>query len=762
MHQYRFTILGQDVQPVNLNGFTKILDVSDGRIRKIDYSGTLQFEDALVTLINANSFSVLANKICVQYPVTIEYRENPHDAWSDFGDAYINLESIEADRESGLISVSMTGTDNIKKIIENSNTEFTIDRSEGEYLTMFEYESGTEYTTTKLFYNVATVIDQLLSKMGTGSTLTGDIFTDQYQPQIKTVEFNALAEGDVQNVRIAAFEETIIEVDLTVPAGGYTADEVAEEIHKLILYSTSATEKTALKTLYGINVTRSFDTLTVTDYLGADALITVRKNGAADVTINQTQIQLYQFGLADLYISAKGMKDTDLEISWRDLWDWLWKQFNLGLEAQSDTEIRIDKHLDIIGGTAATVDFEDILQYKHKIDLELAKPTVALGSKFKIAGYDKSQEDWTWVEPETDHIYVGLVSSQTYDFNQVPDELVFDDETTPFSDVGGRWGGISYGAGRALTVQFQIDLNIQADNAASESGNYIEVHINGLLHETLNIEAISSSIPTPVRKTTSVLCLASSDLVVFKIGNSEPTWSVTIEPSYGSLNPVTSVTTIIQPSCDTMPEANEEEYETTGKIVEQYDLRFCSGQIDRQTNSNIYSGLGYAISQHYQGLQDYENTYFAVLKDSVNPEADSFEVAYYHPADDCDCRDDNFFSHFFYNLPIQVLTTARLHSETLPSDMEIVKYLKEVTYNGTTYNLTETVDKSMSFEPSFKDLELIDFEACISPSELLSIESTFSVGFKKIDSITVDSRYKKVEFELATGNTRFEIKYRKS
>ena len=170
--------------------------------------------------------------------------------------------------------------------------------------------------------------------------------------------------------------------------------------------------------------------------------------------------------------------------------------------------------------------------------------------------------------------------------------------------------------------------------------------------------------------------------------------------------------------------------------------------------------MGYAISQLEQGLEEYENTYFVVLKDPSAAEAQKFEVSFYHSSDaDCDCQDDNVFGKTFYNLPIQYLYNSYQNARTLPSDLGTAYYYRLVEYDGTTYTLTETANKNLEHEAFVGDLELISFQDCLAPSELKAVESAYVVGFKLDDLTSLrDMRYHKIEFELQTTETRFEIK----
>jgi hypothetical protein len=117
MHQYRFTLDGNVVQPISIDGFSRILDISDRRVRRVEYSGTLQFCDEAYDSIVNNILNPQVSKACATFEVTIEYRENPHDVWTNFGDARIDLNSVELDAKTRTVSISLDATSNIKKLM---------------------------------------------------------------------------------------------------------------------------------------------------------------------------------------------------------------------------------------------------------------------------------------------------------------------------------------------------------------------------------------------------------------------------------------------------------------------------------------------------------------------------------------------------------------------------------------------------------------------------------------------------------------------
>ena len=132
--------------------------------------------------------------------------------------------------------------------------------------------------------------------------------------------------------------------------GGYTAIEVAEEFEKMIQYNVHTNSQTTLKSFYNLCVTRVGNILTITRLQGNSSIGRL-KNGVVDAGATSTVVQFATYGLQDLYISAKGMRDTDLQISFNQIKNWLFNQFNLGLDAPTSTSIRMDDHFTMINGT---------------------------------------------------------------------------------------------------------------------------------------------------------------------------------------------------------------------------------------------------------------------------------------------------------------------------------------------------------------------------------------------------------------------------
>ena len=131
--------------------------------------------------------------------------------------------------------------------------------------------------------------------------------------------------------------------------------------------------------------------------------------------------------------------------------------------------------------------------------------------------------------------------------------------------------------------------------------------------------------------TTEEICVTTGDTVVINWENTDTNFDLDILQKYNQER--TSLRPLLQPSCSTAPEVNEEEYETTDLITDMGDfLGSCDGELDLQVESSIYTGMGYAISQQFQGLQDYENTFFAVMKKPSLNEAQAFQVCYYFPS----------------------------------------------------------------------------------------------------------------------------------
>ena len=204
--------------------------------------------------------------------------------------------------------------------------------------------------------------------------------------------------------------------------------------------------------------------------------------------------------------------------------------------------------------------------------------------------------------------------------------------------------------------------------------------------------------------------------------------------------------------CFDEPFLNEDDIYVISEYGRLSDFAGCKGVKTCTVDEKFYAGLGFAISQRVQGLQDYEDTHFITY---CNPDgtARQFPKCFYFQdtyTEVCDVYKGQFVSYSYYNAPLQLPNLLKDMLCQIPSMVSIPTY--EWTIN---VGPTGIITKSKNLV--FVELEgtggkcKISFDTCANEYDLIR---ALQYGAVNIDLCGIEGTAIIENFDMTLGNDR--------
>lgn len=204
--------------------------------------------------------------------------------------------------------------------------------------------------------------------------------------------------------------------------------------------------------------------------------------------------------------------------------------------------------------------------------------------------------------------------------------------------------------------------------------------------------------------------------------------------------------------CFDSPFLDEDDIYAASEYGRLVDFAGCRGVKSLTIDDKFYAGLGFAISQRVQGLQDYEDTHFITYG---NPDgtARQFPKCFYFQdtyTEVCEAYQGQFVSYSYYNAPLQLPSLLKDLLCQIPSTVSILSYKFNISMDA-----NGVITKSKT--NIFAQLEgtgakcIIDFDVCANEYDLIRALSHGAVNIDLCDNTGL-SIIK--NFDMTLGNTR--------
>lgn len=594
-----------------------------------------------------NFLAVVSQEPCFEYILTLAYRCNEFESYQDFFFTSLLLNRIKHDCDNCLITLPSRRHSIASRLDEANDDELCVFATNR--LEMFQSQSGGVITddqgiaVSRPFVSLLDFINNVSIDVSQGNyiNLASLVHADSasYLPAQIIIAPTAVPATDTVITVVGEWEQKYV---ITIESGSASIEEYLTRIAKAFCYVPD-----------GVNVFMdSWEfAARVADYDISNGVLRVRfyydiptvsltVGGVTPAWFSDSDIRQQHKSSADIFVSGKGLQGNTVCMNWKDIKDLVLKlQGGIIRENGFKSDAISFRHYSELVSQLPTTGFDSeviseptkpIKTFRH----EWFKQRVSAGSEFRVSEFaeDQQPDRWEWFGiPEPG----GVASTGSGVVLRV---------VVPIDCTGRVTGKVflknSSGATANILLQFYIDgvfVDDQAFNTIPD-GDTIEQEIGN---------PVVATFPAGVTDQFS-----AGQVLEIRWNNSTPSAGIDLSPDADKQSVFTF---LCLPGFD-VPFLNEDSFYSVPNGV-MTDFAGCSGTIDLFTPDKFYTGLGFAISQQLQDLQDYDDTHFITYKEPGFNRARKFPKCFYFGEDATAVYPPyigNFVTFSYYNAPLQL------------------------------------------------------------------------------------------------------------
>lgn len=637
----------------------------------------------------------------------------------------IRTKDIQFDCNKKSVTITIENDTGLSRLEGNQSETVCLDPSLK--ANFWQYESGGAYKNedgTPLLRGIAKVTEFLteLESNFTANFSNNPLFTSgPFQPEINEITVPAISPGDNISLQITSSLGSTFSVNIEAEPGDTNVEIAIKIANALICKDVDSSG-------YRMDLNEIVHRISQTTALfGISTVITDWEVTSIELYLNGAlqpgaiaQLQPFIYSLQDLYVSAEGFpEDEEICLTWQQIRDLFISLFN-GVIADTTSGISIDTYDNTFSATPTTSSL--YRRTTKRFDQDKLNKRGRFGSEFQIKSVTESYNNWLWIPS-------GNTQSLNATLAGIPQPAAF----TGLAKLGGNVCVINATAGD-LFFDTELLLN----------GNIIGFRtIYAPANRTICIDIDEWFVDPDSNK----FCLTAG-VDVFSVnapgglpgGISFDLINGLFEVQYGR-------------PCFFRPQGEEQNkgYPTYNNFT---DLLECDSTLNKGISSQFYTGIGFAISQQIEGLNNYDNVYFYTIIDPLTSEPYKFErQLFFAPNDpdlpaDCSCLTGSRISLYYYNMILQRAHILRFFQSSIPSDIQIEAYSFETDVDSSGNYTCNQTEITLNQVKENDDLCLYDFSDCVKAADWDTIKSERKLIYQNCNGGQQEGIIRKIESYL--------------